>query len=471
MKIVQSKDLKKAPKSFKTVDAVGKQFEGRKTSIQVFTEDCCGCTLCVNACPAKTKALKMTDNNEKIRIQESANVKYFLGLPEIDPKEVDLSTVKGSQLMRPLFEFSGACAGCGETPYIKLATQMFGDRMLIANATGCSSIYGGNLPTTPYCKREDGRGPVWSNSLFEDNAEFGLGMRCSVNKLSSQAAELLDKAVTEKLITKKIATDIIKASQKTQVEIETQRDRVAKLKEALKKSSSIIAKRLLAVADYLVKKSVWIIGGDGWAYDIGYGGLDHVLASGENVNVMILDTEVYSNTGGQMSKSTPRAATAQFAAGGKKMPKKDIGMIFSTYGNVYVAKVSLGANPGQVAKAMAEAEAYDGPSLIIAYSHCINHGLNLALGLEQQKKAVACGHWPLYRYNPELEAQGKNPLHIDSKAPSMPFADYALNENRYRMLKMMNPEHADELMAASQKDVERGWKFLEGRAKALEPEK
>jgi pyruvate-ferredoxin/flavodoxin oxidoreductase len=468
MKIVKPADLKKAPKSFKTVDAVGAQFKGRKCNVQVFTEDCCGCTLCVNACPAKTKALKMIDNNEALRTQESANVKYFLALPEVPNADIDPATVKGSQLKQPLMEFSGACSGCGETPYIKLATQMFGDRMMIANATGCSSIYGGNLPTTPYTKRADGRGPSWANSLFEDNAEFGLGMRYSVNKLAAQAAELLDKAVAEKLITKKVASDLTTASQKTQDEIEAQRDRIAKLKKALAKSKAATATRLLPVADYLVKKSVWIIGGDGWAYDIGYGGLDHVLASGENVNVLILDTEVYSNTGGQMSKSTPRAATAQFAAGGKKMPKKDIGMIFSTYGNVYVAKVAMGANPMQVAKAFAEAEAYDGPSLIIAYAHCINHGLNLAKGLEQQQKAVACGHWPLYRYNPNLESEGKNPLHIDSKAPSMPFADYAMNENRYRMLKMMNPAHADELMAMSQKDVEKSWRFLEGRFQALE---
>ena len=471
LKITKPTDLKKMPKSFKNVDAVGGQFKGRKTTIQVFTEDCCGCTLCVDACPAKTKALKMITNTEALRVQEAVNVKYFLALPEVPDCDIDPSTVRGSQLKRPLFEFSGACAGCGETPYIKLATQMFGDRMMVANATGCSSIYGGNLPTTPYAKRADGRGPAWSNSLFEDNAEFGLGMRYSVNKLTAQARELLGKAVAEKLITKKMADELLKAAQKTQDEIEAQRGRVEKLKKALAKSTSVIAKRLLPVADHLVKKSVWIIGGDGWAYDIGYGGLDHVLASGENVNVLILDTEVYSNTGGQMSKSTPRAATAQFAAGGKKMPKKDIGMIFSTYGNVYVAKVAVGANPGQVAKAFAEAEAYDGPSLIIAYAHCINHGLNLAKGLEQQKKAVECGHWPLYRYNPELEAEGKNPLHLDSKAPAIPFADYAMNENRYRMLKMMNPAHAEELMAMSQKDVERAWKFLEGRFKALEPGK
>lgn len=471
MKIVKAADLKKAPKGLKTIDATGKQFKGRKTIIQVFTEDCCGCTLCTVTCPAKVKALEMTPNNEAIRKAEQPNVKYFLSLPEIDASEIDHSTVKGSQLRRPLFEFSGACAGCGETPYIKLVTQMFGDRMMIANATGCSSIYGGNLPTTPYCKDSNGRGPSWSNSLFEDNAEFGLGMRYSVNKLGSNAAELLEKAAAEKIVARKMADDILKASQANQIEIDAQRERVGKLKSILATSDSINAKRLLPIADYLVKKSVWIFGGDGWAYDIGYGGLDHVLASGENVNVMILDTEVYSNTGGQMSKSTPRAATAQFAASGKKMPKKDIGMIFSTYGNVYVAKISMGANPNQAAKAIAEAEAYNGPSLIIAYSHCINHGINLANGLDQQQKAVACGHWPLYRYNPDLENEGKNPLNIDSKAPSMPFAEYALSENRYRMLKMMNPEHADELMDLSQKDVNKSWNFLVGRAAALEPGK
>ncbi|MCF8057048.1 MAG: pyruvate:ferredoxin (flavodoxin) oxidoreductase [Desulfocapsa sp.] len=463
----------KAPKGFKSIPAVGKAFKGSKFAIQVFTQDCCSCTQCMDVCPGKkgNKALQMVMNSEAIRTTQAKNVDYFLSLPEVAPADVNPATIKGSQLLRPLFEFSGACAGCGETPYIKLVTQMFGDRMLIANATGCSSIYGGNLPTTPYSKREDGRGPAWANSLFEDNAEFGLGMRASVSKLASQAAELLDKAVAAKLITKKMATDILNASQKSQSDIEAQRERVGKLKATLATSNDVIAKRLLGCADYLVKKSVWIFGGDGWAYDIGYGGLDHVLASGENVNVMILDTEVYSNTGGQMSKSTPRAATAQFAAGGKKMPKKDIGMIFSTYGNVYVAKISMGANPTQVAKAIAEAEAYDGPSLIIAYSHCINHGINMTKGLHQQKKAVECGHWPLYRFNPELEAAGKNPLSIDSKEPTLTFEEYAMGENRYRMLKMMNPEHADELMAQSQNDVNRSWKFLQARAASLEPEK
>jgi pyruvate-ferredoxin/flavodoxin oxidoreductase len=480
MKIVTPEELKAAGAndSFKTADANGKEFKGRKFTLQVSTADCAGCTLCSTACPASKKdadgnktdetALKMIPNTEAVLNEASANWKTFLALPEMDNASSNPATVKGSQLKRPLFEFSGACAGCGETPYIKLVTQLFGDRMMVANATGCSSIYGGNLPTTPYAQRADGRGPSWSNSLFEDNAEYGLGMRQSANKLGGQATELLEQAAAEGLVTQELADSLLNASQKTQDEIEAQRARVEELKDALAGDNNVISTRLLPVADYLVKKSVWIFGGDGWAYDIGYGGLDHVLASGENVNVMVLDTEVYSNTGGQMSKSTPRAAVAQFAAGGKKMPKKDMGMIFSTYGNVYVAKVSLGANPQQVVKAINEAEAYDGPSIIIAYAHCINHGLNLAHGLEQQKKAVACGHWPLYRYNPDMEDAGKNPLSIDSKEPTMKFADYALNENRYRMLKMANPEQCDALMEASQKDVDKGWKFLQSRFKSLE---
>jgi pyruvate-ferredoxin/flavodoxin oxidoreductase len=372
--------------------------------------------------------------------------------------------------MRPLFEFSGACAGCGETPYVKLITQMFGDRMYVGNATGCSSIYGGNLPTTPYCKRGDGRGPTWANSLFEDNAEFAAGMRTTVNKLGLQAGELLTAAAAAGIVTEKLAKAILEADQSTQMAIEAQRVRIDELTAVLLKNGDSIARRLLHLTDFLVKKSVWAFGGDGWAYDIGYGGVDHVLASGENVNILVMDTEVYSNTGGQMSKSTPRAATAQFAAGGKKMPKKNMGMIFATYGNVYVAQISLGANPAQAIKAIAEAEAYDGPSLVIAYAHCINHGINMALGLEQQKKAVACGHWPLYRFNPELEAQGKNPLIIDSKEPTIRFEEYALGENRYRMLKRVNPDMADGLLAASQKDVMKGWKFLKSLAVALEPE-
>ncbi len=463
-------EQKGAPEAFLTKEAVGKGFKGKSFALQIFTEDCCGCTLCVSVCPAKTKALEMIPNNEEIRLTQAKNVEFFLSLPEINPAEISLTTVKGSQLMRPLFEFSGACAGCGETPYVKLITQMFGDRMYVGNATGCSSIYGGNLPTTPYCKRDDGRGPTWANSLFEDNAEFAAGMRTTVNKLGLQAGELLVEAAGSGLIAGKLADDILGAKQITQMDIEAQRSRIDELNAVLVKNSGSIARRLLHVTDFLVKKSVWAFGGDGWAYDIGYGGLDHVLASGENVNILVMDTEVYSNTGGQMSKSTPRAATAQFAAGGKKMPKKNMGMIFATYGNVYVAQISLGANPAQAIKAIAEAEAYDGPSLVIAYAHCINHGINMALGLEQQKKAVACGHWPLYRFNPDLEAQGKNPLIIDSKEPTINFEEYALGENRYRMLKMVNPDNAVQLLADSQKDVLKGWKFLKSLSVALEPE-
>jgi pyruvate-ferredoxin/flavodoxin oxidoreductase len=464
-------EIKDAPESYLSNDAVGKQFKDQKFTLQIFTQDCCGCTLCVSVCPAKTKALIMVPNSEEIKEREAKNVDYFLALPEIDPATINMTTVKGSQLLRPLFEFSGACAGCGETPYVKLITQLFGDRMLIGNATGCSSIYGGNLPTTPYCKRDDGRGPTWANSLFEDNAEFAAGMRTTVNKLGQQATELLVASAESGIVSQELADSITTATQITQMDIEDQRGRVDELNALLAKSSDIIAKRLLPVTDYLVKKSVWAFGGDGWAYDIGYGGVDHVLASGENVNILVMDTEVYSNTGGQMSKSTPRAATAQFASGGKKMPKKNMGMIFATYGNVYVAQISLGGNPAQAIKAIAEAEAYDGPSLIIAYAHCINHGINMALGLEQQKKAVACGHWPLYRFNPELEDQGKNPLTIDSKKePSISFEEYALGENRYRMLQRVNPDSAEKLLTESQKDVMKGWKFLKSLAAALEPE-
>ena len=482
MKVATPAALKAAgaDASFKIADAVGKEFKDMKFTIQVSTSDCCGCTLCMSVCPARKKgadggktedrALAMITNTEEVKQASLKNWKTFLALPEVDESLINIGTIKGSQFKRPLFEFSGACAGCGETPYIKLITQLVGDRMLASNATGCSSIYSGNLPTTPYCQRADGRGPAWSNSLFEDNAEHGLGMRQAVDKLASQAVELLGAAVKKGLVAKKLAEALTSAPQQSQAEIEAQRGRVAQLKTALEGKTDVIAKRLAHVADYLVKKSVWIIGGDGWAYDIGYGGVDHVLASGKNVNILVMDTEVYSNTGGQMSKSTPRAAVAQFAAGGKNAPKKNMGLIFSTFGTVYVARIAIGANPQQAIKAIQEAEAYDGPSLIIAYAHCINHGINMAMGLEQQKKAVECGHWSLFRYNPALEAEGKNPMIIDSKEPTITFADYAMNENRYRMLKLSNPTMADELMAQSQKDVDKSWKLLKGWAKALETE-
>ena len=455
MKAYDAAALAGAPASFKSCDAKGNDLKGLKFSLQVAPEDCTGCGACVHSCPAKSKedpthkAINM-QFQPPLREQEARNWDFFLNLPETDLDLIKLETLKGSQLVRPLFEFSGACAGCGETPYLKLMSQLFGDRALIANATGCTSIYGGNLPTTPWAKRADGRGPAWSNSLFEDNAEFGFGMRLTVDKFNEQARELLDDLLgcgcKSCEAFKGTMQEIKDADQTSQAGIEAQRKRVEGLKKALAGCPEPAAKRLLTVADYLVKKSVWCIGGDGWAYDIGYGGLDHVIASGKNVNLLVLDTEVYSNTGGQASKSTPLGAVAQFAAGGKAMPKKDLGMIAMAYGTVYVAKVSL-ANPAQCIKAFLEAEAFDGPSLIIAYAHCIAHGIDMTTAVDEQKNAVNCGHWQLFRYNPDLACQGQNPLQLDSKTPTMSFADYALGENRYRVLKKTNPKAADALMA------------------------
>jgi pyruvate-ferredoxin/flavodoxin oxidoreductase len=469
--------LKDAPKTFKSVDATGKDFKGLKYTVQVAPEDCTGCGSCVFVCPASKKdaegnkipgfkAINMS-LQEPLRETEVENYKFFLSLPETDPSRFNALTIKGSQLVKPLFEYSGACAGCGETPYIKLLSQLFGDRLLIANATGCSSIYGGNLPTTPYTTRSDGRGPAWSNSLFEDNAEFGFGMRQTVDKFNAQALELLERigSLPSYSGSKALFETLSMADQSTQKGIEEQRDRVAELKKLISADGSFEAKSLLSLADYLVKKSIWALGGDGWAYDIGYGGLDHVLASGENINVMILDTEVYSNTGGQMSKSTPLAAMAQFAAGGKRTPKKSIGAIMTTYGNVYVAQIAFGANPAQAVKAIAEAEAYNGPSLIISYATCIAQGIDMGKGIDEQKKAVACGHWPLFRYNPELETQGKPPLVIDSKEPTITFEEYAYKENRYRALRQSKPELAAELMKQAEANVQRRWKYLKHLAK------
>ncbi len=468
--------LKDAPSGFRSVDAKGKELEGLKFTVQVAPEDCTGCGSCVFVCPGSKKdaegkkipgfkAINMK-LQEPLRAQEAGYYSFFLGLPETDPSRYSRATLKGSQFVKPLFEYSGACAGCGETPYLKLLTQLFGDRLLIANATGCSSIYGGNLPTTPYAKRADGRGPAWSNSLFEDNAEFGLGMRLTADKFNAQALEIMDKLAQNPSYAdaRELFDSIRNADQATQERIEEQRARVGELKKRCSKDSSPEAKSLSSLADYLVRKSVWAVGGDGWAYDIGYGGLDQVLASGKNINILILDTEVYSNTGGQMSKSTPLAATAQFAAGGKRTPKKNIGLIMATYGNVYVAQIAFGANPAQAVKAFAEAEAYNGPSLIIAYSTCIAQGIDMSKGVEEQKKAVACGHWPLYRYNPTLEGQGKSPLIIDSKEPTISFEEYAYNENRYSALRASNPELAAALMKEAEADVKRRWKYLKHRA-------
>jgi pyruvate-ferredoxin/flavodoxin oxidoreductase len=397
-----------------------------------------------------------------LREREKANWDYFLTLPEYDRKKINTAQVKDSQFLEPLFEFSGACSGCGETPYVKLASQLFGDRMLVANATGCSSIYGGNLPTTPWTANKDGRGPAWSNSLFEDNAEFGLGFRLAIDKHILQAKGLLKKLSPE--IGETLVNELLNADQKDEVGIYEQRQRVEELKKKLsntKLTNNDDAKDLLSIADYLVKKSVWIMGGDGWAYDIGYGGLDHVLASGKNVNVLVLDTEVYSNTGGQMSKATPRAAVAKFAAGGKPIGKKDLGLMAMTYGNVYVAKVAMGANDAQTVRAFLEAEAYDGPSLIIAYSHCIAHGIDMAKGMRNQKAAVDSGYWQLYRYNPNLIKEGKNPFKLESKGLKIPLKDYAYMETRYKMLTKSDPETAKELIKLAQQDVYDRWNTYE----------
>jgi pyruvate-ferredoxin/flavodoxin oxidoreductase len=390
-----------------------------------------------------------------IRERENTNWDYFLTLPEVDRTQMSLKSVKNSQLLQPLFEFSGACAGCGETPYIKLLTQLYGDRIVVANATGCSSIYGGNLPTTPWAKNDDGRGPAWSNSLFEDNAEFGLGMRLSLDKHSEYARDLLGRLSGS--LGETLVSELLNADQTSEAGIAAQRERVAVLKQVLVGLDDPLARDLLSLADVLVRKSVWIIGGDGWAYDIGYGGLDHVLASGRNVNILVLDTEVYSNTGGQASKSTPRAAVAKFAAQGKGIPKKDLGMIAMAYGYVYVARIAMGASDQQTLNAFTEADAYDGPSLIIAYSHCIAHGYDLKKGLDQQKLAVASGIWPLYRFNPASIALGQNPLTIDSKEPTVPVSQYAYNETRYRMLLQSDEQRAEALMKLAQKDVRGRW--------------
>lgn len=457
--------LEAAPESFKYMDAKGREWPDQtKISIQVSPEDCTGCELCVEVCPVKNKenvglkALNM-DWVDTLMEQEKENWSFFLDLPEYDRTKLNTGTVKESQYLQPLFEFSGACSGCGETPYIKLATQLFGDRMVVANATGCSSIYGGNLPTTPWTKNADGLGPAWSNSLFEDNAEFGLGFRITIDKQTQQARELLQKVNGS--VPSDLTKSILEADQSMEVGIIEQRKRVRDLKEILSNSESPTADMLESLADYLVRKSVWIIGGDGWAYDIGYGGLDHVLASGRDVNILVLDTEVYSNTGGQRSKATPLGAVAKFAAGGKESPKKDLGLMAVSTGNAYVARVAMGANDKQTLKALIEAEQYPGPSLIIAYSHCIAHGYNMKYGLNQQKLAVESGYWPLFRYNPLLAKEGKNPFQLDSRPPKILFKDYAYNEMRYLMLSKSDPKTAKALMHQAQEEVDNRWKLYE----------
>jgi pyruvate-ferredoxin/flavodoxin oxidoreductase len=467
-KIYDDKLLAGAPATFKRMPSKFKEFsQGMSYTVQVAPEDCTGCELCVEVCPAKDKtqagrkALNMAPQMP-LREGEAANWEFFMNIPDMDRKLINPSTIKNSQLLRPLFEFSGACSGCGETPYLKLMSQLFGDRAIVANATGCSSIYGGNLPTTPWAVDSFGRGPAWSNSLFEDNAEFGLGMRLTIDKQNQYAKELLQ--ALEKEVGSELVQAILTADQSAEAGIDEQRQRVAKVKQALGKNASSQAKELLSVADSLVKRSVWIIGGDGWAYDIGYGGLDHVLASGRNVNVLVLDTEVYSNTGGQASKATPRAAVAKFAMAGKGLPKKDLGLIAMAYGYVYVARVAMGFNDQQTLKAFLDAESFDGPSLIIAYSHCIQQGYDLIHGLEQQKLAVQSGAWPVYRYDPRLVEQNKNPLQIECKEPTVPFSQYAYNETRYKMLTKMDEERAELLMKLAQQDATARWRLYEQMA-------
>ena len=460
--------LANAPDKFKHMPSKFKEFShGMAYTVQVAPEDCTGCTLCVAVCPAKDKsqvgrkALNMAPQ-PALREQEAKNWDFFMSIPDIDRKLINPSTIKNSQLLRPLFEFSGACAGCGETPYVKLVSQLFGDRAIVANATGCSSIYGGNLPTTPWAVDGNGRGPAWSNSLFEDNAEFGLGMRLTLDKQNEYASELVKSF--EKELGAELINALLNADQADEAGIEAQRARVLELKKRLGKSSDNRVKDLISLADSLVKKSVWIIGGDGWAYDIGYGGLDHVIASGRNVNILVLDTEVYSNTGGQASKATPRAAVAKYAMSGKGLPKKDLGLIAMSYGYVYVARIAMGANDQQTLRAMLEAESYNGPSLIIAYSHCIAHGYDMAKGLEQQKLAVQSGHWPMYRYDPRLAELGQNPLIIESKEPSIPISQYAYNETRYKMLTQLDEERAEDLMKKAQHDAKARWTLYQQMA-------
>jgi len=469
-KVFDKELLKDAPPTFKSAPARYKEFKDLVFSLQLAPEDCTGCTLCVEVCPVKNKkqpkfkAVNMQPQ-APLRDPEQENWDFFLTLPEVDRSAIPLNQVKYNQLLRPLFEFSGACAGCGETPYLKLLSQLFGDRALIANATGCSSIYGGNLPTTPWAQNADGRGPTWSNSLFEDNAEFGFGMRVALDQRLEAATQLLRSM--RDTVGPKLTDAILYADQLNEAEIQAQRGRVAELKSRLQELLAseaddveplkAILRNLLSMADVLVKKSVWIVGGDGWAYDIGYGGLDHVLASGRNVNVLVLDTEVYSNTGGQMSKATPRGAVAKFAAAGKPLRKKDLGLLAISYGNIYVARVAFGSNDAQTIKAFIEAEAYDGPSLILAYSHCIAHGYDLKYGLDQQQAAVASGYWPLFRFNPDLAEQDLNPFQLDSKKPKIRLEEYIYREGRYRMLTQSHPERAAKLLELAEADVEASW--------------
>jgi pyruvate-ferredoxin/flavodoxin oxidoreductase len=456
-KLYPPEALAGAPASFLSMDfkSTDAHLKGHKYTIQVAPEDCTGCSLCVAVCPAKDKsapkhkAIDMTPQPE-IRDRERENYAFFLEIPEADRTTMKLD-LKGTQFLEPLFEYSGACAGCGETPYLKLLTQLFGDRTLIANATGCSSIYGGNLPTTPYAANRDGRGPSWSNSLFEDNAEFGFGFRLALDSHVRQARQLL--TLLGARLGDNLVRELLEADQGSETGISAQRERVAALKTRLDGFPEPEAARLALLADYLVKKSVWIVGGDGWAYDIGFGGLDHVLSTKRDVNILVLDTEVYSNTGGQQSKATPLGAAAKFASAGKDVAKKDLGMMAMCYGHVYVARIAFGAKDVQTVSAFLEAESYAGPSLIIAYSHCIAHGYDMALGADQQKRAVDSGVWPLYRFDPRRPAGGEPPLKLDSPPPKIRARDYMSQETRFRMVEKVNPERFKRLLAQAEREA------------------
>jgi pyruvate-ferredoxin/flavodoxin oxidoreductase len=460
MKVFAPEALAGAPEGFLTKEWKARDLPGMLMTIQVAPEDCTGCGICVETCPAHSKeevrhkSINLEPKEEHLEV-EGERYQFFLGIPELDRALVAPATIKGSQMLEPLFEYSGACEGCGETPYLKLLSQLFGDRMLVANATGCSSIYGGNLPTTPWSKNLDGRGPAWSNSLFEDNAEFGLGLRLALDQ-QQRAARVLLPAVAPDL-----ADAILAADQSSEAGISAQRERVAALETRCRELDTGEARSLLAVARTLVRKTVWIVGGDGWAYDIGFGGLDHVLASGRDVNLLVLDTEVYSNTGGQASKATPRSAVAKFAAGGKRTRKKDLGMIASAYGDVYVAQIAMGADNAQTVKALAEADAYPGPSLVIAYSHCIAHGIEMKKGMEQHKLAVDTGYWPLYRYDPRHGHAGEHPFHLDSRPPKLPLSEFTSREARFAMLARSRPADAKELAELAQHDVDERWHVYE----------
>lgn len=459
--------LNGCPGGFESRPWKGKELPDHLVTIQVAPDDCTGCGVCVDVCPAKSKevvkhkAINMEEKQPHLD-RERANFDYFLTLPEVDRTQTKLATVKGSQLLEPLFEFSGACAGCGETPYLKLMSQLFGDRALIGNATGCSSIYGGNLPTTPWAVDNAGRGPTWNNSLFEDTAEFGLGLRLAVDQKRDYAEHLLKQLAPT--VGDDLVSDLVSARSSDEAEIAQQREKLIQLRTRLANCNDPDARKLAEIADVLVKRSVWIVGGDGWAYDIGFGGLDHILTTGRDVNILVLDTGVYSNTGGQMSKATPRAAVAKFAAGGKPARKKDLGMLAVAYGNVYVAQIAMGANPNQTLKAFREAESYPGPSLILAYSHCIAHGINMATSMTHQKDIVQTGFWPLFRYDPREAHAGEHPFHLDSRKPNKPFKELAMMEGRFAMLARTNPEHADHLFDLAQRDIDDRWHYYEQMA-------